>query len=155
MSRSRPLIFLSGMCLLPVLACATSGVGEKGDPSIRDPGLLAEAGNEPGPDEVRRTVVPVILPDERVACPFEAIGTVTIKGPFVLPATAAPSYSDLLTGIKVKLGREAASMGADAALVRRLLYDRRQSGSPAQGNVRAVDALLLRFIEPECGQASR
>ena len=97
-----------------------------------------------------------MLPGERVACPFEALGGVTVKGPFVLGSQDGnPSSSELLVGIRAKLGREAASMGADAALVRHLEYDRRQSSSAGHARVKAVEALLLRFVEPDCVQANR
>ena len=99
------------------------------------------------------TSVHVIMPDERVPCPFEALGSVTVKGPFVLPTDVDnPSPGELLTGIKAKLGREAARMHADAALVRHLVYDRRQPSSRSQADVRAVEAVLLRFVGPDCIQ---
>jgi len=99
--------------------------------------------------------VQVMMPDERVPCPFEALGTVTVRGPFVLNADGDHlSSNELLTGIRAKLGVEAAKLGADAALVRHLLYDRREPSSPNQADVRAVEAVLLRFVGSDCMQAN-
>ena len=114
---------------------------------LRDTGLAGEAGDEGS----RPARVQVIMPDERVPCPFEALGMVTVRGPFVLSTDEdnAPS-GELLAGIRAKLGGEAARMGAAAALVRRLLYDRRRPSSTGPAEVRAVEAVLLDFVDPDC-----
>ena len=93
------------------------------------------------------------MPNERVPCAFEALGVVTVRGPFVLSTVADEASSgELLTGIRGKLGREAAKKGADAALVRRFLYDRRQPSSTGPTEVQGVEAVLVGFVDPDCMQ---
>ena len=119
---------------------------------VRDTGLAGEAGDEGS----RPAMVQVIMPDERVPCPFEALGMVTVRGPFVLSTDEDDASSgELLAGIRAKLGGEAARMGADAGLVRRLLYDRRRPSSTGPTEVRAVEAVLLDFVDPDCVRPDR
>ena len=103
-------------------------------------------------DEAGRPArVQVMMPDERVACAFEALGAITVRGPFVISTDENDaSSSELLTGIRAKLGREAAKKGADAAMVRRFLYDRRERVSAGPSEIRGVEAVLIEFVDPDC-----
>ena len=122
---------LAGACLLLLPACAVGGVGSGAVPAR----------------------VQVMMPDERVPCPFQALGMVTVRGPFVLSTDEdETSWVELLAGIRAKLGGEAARMGADAALVRRILYDQERPSSTRPAEVLAVEAVLLDFIGPDCPQ---
>ncbi len=141
---------LAGAFLLLLPACATGG-GGSGPVPVRDtnPVVLAEGARSH--DATRPLSVQVMMPDERVPCPFEALGTLTVRAPFVHDTGGEdPSPNELLTGIRAKLGAEAAEMGADAALVRHLLYDRRKPSSTGGADVRAVEAVLLRFVGDDC-----
>ena len=145
---------LASAFLLLLAACVTGG-GGNGPVPVSDISLAgsAEAGRR---DEASRPArVQVMMPDERIPCPFEALGSVTVRGPFVLNTDGEhPSSGELLTGIRAKLGAEAAEMGADAALVRHLSYDRRKPSSKNQTDVRAVEAVLLRFVGGHCTEAA-
>lgn len=95
--------------------------------------------------------VPVFLPDERVTCLFEVLGTVTVQGPFPATNRGGDTSATMMDGVRAKLGVEAARADADAALVRRLIYDRDQT--PALGNpplLLAVEGVLLHFVDPAC-----
>ncbi len=153
---SRLLFSLAGAYVLLLPACAVGGVGSGAVP-VRDTGLAGESeSGRDNPAEGWPARVQVIMPDERVPCPFEALGMVTVRGPFV-PSTDEDDASsgELLAGIRAKLGDEAARMGADAALVRRFLYDRRRPSSTGPAEVRAVEAVLLDFVDPACVRPDR
>ena len=154
-SRARAATSLAGAFLLLLPGCVVGGGGGSGPVPVR--GTSPPAGREEGGTHEggRPARVQVMMPDERVPCPFEALGTVTVRGPFVLNTDEnEASSSELLTGIRAKLGAEAAEMGADEALVRHLLYDRRGPSSMRRSDVRAVEAVLLRFVGADCMLAS-
>jgi hypothetical protein len=95
--------------------------------------------------------VPVFLPDEQVACLFEVLGTVTVQGPFPTRNRGGDASATMMDGVRAKLGVEAARADADAALVRRLIYDRDRT--PALGEpplLLAVEGVLLDFVDPAC-----
>jgi hypothetical protein len=145
---------LAGAYLISLSACTTPGVQNVGA-ARGEPYVSADSRDEGRRESEAPAKVQVMLPDERVPCPFEALGTVTIEGPFVLQSEHRdPTLSEVLTGMRDKLGRQAAILGADGALVRRLLYDRRQSASRSRPPIHAVEALLLHYTEPDCAQTN-
>ena len=95
--------------------------------------------------------MPVFLPDEQVGCLFEALGTVTVQGPFPAPNRGGAESDDMMNEVRSKLGVEAARAGADGALVRRFIYDRDRPlprGEPP--TLLAVEGVLLDFVDPTC-----
>ena len=153
-ARRRVSMSLAGACLIFLPGCATPVV-RSGDVLVGEGHVSANSRDEGRPENDAPEKVPVMLPDERVPCPFQALGTVTIKGPFVLEAEHGDaSSSEVLIGIRDKLGREAASLEADGALVRRILYDRRQSSSRSPVLIQAVEALLFDYTDPDCTQTN-
>jgi hypothetical protein len=95
--------------------------------------------------------VPVFLPDEQVACLFEVLGTVTVQGPFPTTNRGGDTSATMMDGVRSKLGVEAARADADAALVRRLIYDRNRTPSPGEPPLLlAVEGVLLHFVDPAC-----
>jgi len=95
--------------------------------------------------------VPVFLPDEQVACLFEVLGTVTVQEPFPTTNRGGDASATMMDGVRAKLGVEAARADADAALVRRLIYDRDRTPSPGEPPLLlAVEGVLLDFVDPAC-----
>ena len=96
--------------------------------------------------------VPVYLPGERVNCLFEVMGEVTVQGPF--PGQddgGGASREIILQGVRLELGREAADSGADAVVVRELLYDRGSMGAGDEApEIMAVEGMLISFVDPTC-----
>ena len=97
-------------------------------------------------------LVPVFLPGEQVDCLFEVVGEVTVQGPFrARDDIEGGSREGILQGIRLEVGREAAGSGADAVMVRELLYDRdsaaAEDDAPA---IVAVEGILLSFVDPTC-----
>lgn len=97
-------------------------------------------------------LVPVYLPGERVNCLFEVVGEVTVQGPFRGQDDGdGASREVILQGVRLEVGREAADSGADAVVVRELLYDR---DSTAAGDdapeIIAVEGMLISFVDPAC-----
>ena len=73
--------------------------------------------------------VPVFLPGERVDCLFEV----------------------LLQGVRLEVGREVAGSGADAVMIRELLYDRDSAVAEDDApEIIAVEGMLLSFVDPAC-----
>ena len=97
-------------------------------------------------------LVPVFLPGERVDCLFEVVGEVTVQGPFRGPDDGdGTSREVVLEGVRLEMGQEAAASGADAVLVRELLYDRASTAAgdgPAE--IVAVEGMLVSFVDPAC-----
>lgn len=97
-------------------------------------------------------MLPVFLPGERVDCLFEVVGELTVPGPF-------PARDDLdgaprevvLQGVRLEVGQEAAGSGADAVMVRELVYDRdlvaAENDAP---EIIAVEGMLVSFVDPAC-----
>ncbi len=70
-------------------------------------------------------LTPVFLPGERVNCLFEVVGEVTVQGPF--PArddVEAGSGGVVMQGVRLEVSRAVARSGADAVMLRELVYDR-------------------------------
>ena len=96
--------------------------------------------------------VPVFLPGERVDCLFEVIGEVTVQGPFeVGDDSLGGSRGVVLEGIRLGVGQEAAESGADAVMVREILYDRDSTAAENDTpEIIAVEGLLVSFVDPAC-----
>ncbi len=97
-------------------------------------------------------LVPVFLPGEQVDCLFEVVGEVTVQGPFrARDDIEGGSREAVLQGVRLEVGREAAGSGADAVMVRELLYDRdfvaAEDDAP---EIIAVEGMLLSFVDPTC-----
>ncbi len=97
-------------------------------------------------------LVPVFLPGEQVDCLFEVVGEVTVQGPFrARDDIEGGSREGILQGIRLEVGREVAGSGADAVMVRELLYERdsaaAEDDAPA---IVAVEGILLSFVDPTC-----
>lgn len=96
--------------------------------------------------------VPVFLPGEQVDCLFEVVGEVTVQGPFrAHDGIEGGSREVILQGVRLQVGQEVAGSGADAVMVRELLYDR--DSAVAENDVPeilAVEGILLSFVDPTC-----
>ncbi len=97
-------------------------------------------------------VVPVFLPGERVDCLFEVVGEVTVQGPFRAPDDIEGGPREgILQGVRLEVGQEAAGSGADAVMVRELLYDRDSAAAEAGApEIIAAEGMLLSFVDPTC-----
>ncbi len=97
-------------------------------------------------------LVPVFLPGEQVDCLFEVVGEVTVQGPFrARDDIEGGSREGILQGIRLEVGREAAGSGADAVMVRELLYDRDSAAAEDDPpEIVAVAGMLLSFVDPTC-----
>ena len=96
--------------------------------------------------------VPVFLPGERVDCLFEVIGDVTVEGPFraVDDVEGGPREA-ILEGVRLKVGQQAAESGADAVMVRELVYERDAATAEASSpEIIAVAGMLVSFVDPVC-----
>ena len=96
--------------------------------------------------------VPVFLPGERVDCLFEVVGEVMVEGPFRARGDIeGGSREVILQSVRLEVGQEAAGSGADAVMVRELLYDRdfvtAEDDAP---EIIAVEGMLLSFVDPTC-----
>ena len=96
--------------------------------------------------------VPVFLPGERVDCLFEVLGEVTVQGPFAArDDIAGGSREVILQGVRLEVGREVAGSGADAVMIRELLYDRDSAVAEDDApEIIAVEGMLLSFVDPAC-----
>ena len=96
--------------------------------------------------------VPVFLPGERVDCLFEVIGEVTVEGPFRAGDNVeGGSLEVILQGVRLEVGQEVAGSGADAVMVRELLYDRDSvTAEDDAPEIIAVEGMLLSFVDPAC-----
>ena len=97
-------------------------------------------------------LVPVFLPGEQVDCLFEVVGEVTVQGPFgARDDIEGGSREVLLQGVRLQVGQEAAGSGADAVMVRELLYDRDSAAAEDDApEIIAVEGMLLSFVDPAC-----
>lgn len=97
-------------------------------------------------------LVPVFLPGERVDCLFEVVGEVTVQGPFGARDNGDGGAREvILQGVRLEMGQEAARSGADAVMVRELLYDRDSAAAEAGApEIIAVEGMLLSFVDPAC-----
>ncbi len=97
-------------------------------------------------------LVPVFLPGERVECLFEVIGEVTVQGPFraVDDIEGGPREA-VLQGLRLEVSRQAVESGADAVMVRELVYDRDSAAAEDDPpEIVAVEGMLLSFVDPAC-----
>ena len=96
--------------------------------------------------------LPVYLPGERVECLFEVMDELTVEGPFRVVDDVDGGYREaVLEGVRLEVSRRALESGADAVLVRELLYD----GDPGATEddppeIIAVEGMLLSFVDPAC-----
>ena len=97
-------------------------------------------------------LVPVFLPGERVDCLFEVVGEVTVQGPFrARDDIEGGSREVVLQGVRLAVAQEAAGLGADAVMIRELLYDRNSAAAEADApEIIAVEGMLLSFVDPAC-----
>ncbi len=97
-------------------------------------------------------LTPVFLPGERVNCLFEVVGEVTVQGPF--PArddVEAGSGGVVMQGVRLEVSRAVARSGADAVMLRELVYDRDPGAAGADAReIIAVEGMLLSFVDPTC-----
>ena len=96
--------------------------------------------------------VPVFLSGERVDCLFEVLGEVTVQGPFgSRDDIEGGSREVILQGVRLEVGQEVAGSGADAVMIRELLYDRDSAAAEADApEIIAVEGMLLSFVDPAC-----
>ena len=104
-----------------------------------------------GPSE-RPGPVPVFLPGERVECLFEVIGELTVQGPFEPPDDIDGGARELiLEVVRLEVGREGAASGAEAVMVRAVLYEEDPTAVEANTpEITAVEGILLSFVDPAC-----
>ncbi len=97
-------------------------------------------------------LVPVFLPGEEVDCLFEVVGEVTVEGPFRADDDIeGGSREAILQGVRLGVGEEVAGSGADAVMVRELLYDRNFVAAEDDApEIIAVEGMLLSFVDPTC-----
>ncbi len=96
--------------------------------------------------------VPVFLPGERVDCLFEVLGEVTVQGPFrSRDDIEGGSREVILQGVRLEVGQDVAGSGADAVMIRELLYDRDSAATEDDApEIIAVEGMLLSFVDPAC-----
>ena len=99
-------------------------------------------------------MVPVFLPGERVDCLFEVMGEVTVQGPFRGQDDANGATREaILQGLRLEVGQEASSSGADAVMIRELLYDRDSTATEDEApEIIAAEGMLISFVDPTCGE---
>ena len=97
-------------------------------------------------------LLPVYLPGERVECLFEVMGEVTVDGPFRVVDDVDGGYREaVLEGVRLEVSRRALELGADAVMVRELLYDRDPGAiEDDPPEIIAVEGMLLSFVDPAC-----
>ena len=97
-------------------------------------------------------MAPVFLPGEQVDCLFEVVGEVTVQGPFRGRNDGDRTAREvILEGVRLKVGQEAAASGADAVMVRELLYDRDATAAgDGPPEIVAVEGMLISFVDPAC-----
>ena len=96
--------------------------------------------------------VPVFLPGERVDCLFEVIGDLTVEGPFrAADGVEGGAREAILEGVRLEVGQQAAESGADAVMVRELVYERDAATAEASSpEIIAVEGMLVSFVDPVC-----
>jgi hypothetical protein len=97
-------------------------------------------------------LVPVFLPGEQVDCLFEVVGEVTVQGPFrARDDIEGGSREVILQGVRLEVGQEVAGSGADAVMIRELLYDRDSAVAEDDApEIIAAEGILLSFVDPAC-----
>jgi hypothetical protein len=118
-------------CVLWTVACAGFGTARRKD----------------APDPVR-----VFLPGEPLDCLFEVIGEVTVQGPFRPSGDIDGGVRErLLEGVRLAVSRETAESGAQAVMVREIVYDENFRATEDDGpEITAVEGILLSFVDPAC-----
>ena len=96
--------------------------------------------------------LPVYLPGERVECLFEVMGELTVEGPFRVVDDVDGGYREaVLEGVRLEVSRRALESGADAVMVRELLYDRDPGAiEDDPPEIITVEGMLLSFVDPAC-----
>ncbi len=96
--------------------------------------------------------LPVYLPGERVECLFEVMGELTVEGPFRVVDDVDGGYREaVLEGVRLEVSRRALESGADAVMVRELLYDRDPGAiEDDPPEIVTVEGMLLSFVDPAC-----
>ncbi len=96
--------------------------------------------------------LPVFLPGEPVECLFEVIGEVTVEGPFrAAEDIEGGSRGAVLEGVRLEVGQQAVGSGADAVMVRELLYERDRAATEDDApEIIAAEGMLLSFVDPAC-----
>ena len=98
-------------------------------------------------------LLPVFLPGERVDCLFEVVGEVTVRGPFRGQDDGGASREGILQGVRLEVGQETADSGADAVMVRELLYDRDSTAAEDDApEIVAVEGMLISYVDPACAR---
>ena len=97
-------------------------------------------------------LVPVFLPGEQVDCLFEVVGEVTVQEPFrARDDIEEGSREVILQGVRLEVGQEVAGSGADAVMIRELLYDRDSAVAEDDApEIIAAEGILLSFVDPAC-----
>jgi hypothetical protein len=97
-------------------------------------------------------LVPVFLPGERMDCLFEVVGELTVQGPFRGEDDGdGASREAILQSVRLDVGREAAGSGADAVMVRELLYNRDATTVETDApEILAVEGMLVSFVDQTC-----
>ena len=79
-------------------------------------------------------------------------GDVTVEGPFraVDDVEGGPREA-ILQGVRLEVGQQAAESGADAVMVRELVYERDAATAEASSpEIIAVAGMLVSFVDPVC-----
>ena len=82
-------------------------------------------------------------------CLFEVIGDVTVRGPFGAGDDVPEgSREAILQGVRLEVSRRVAEAGADAAMVRELIYDPDSAVAETSiPEIIAVEGILLSFVD--------
>ena len=96
--------------------------------------------------------LPVFLPGERVECLFEVMGDVTVEGPFeAADDVEGGSREAFLEGVRLEVGQQAVESGADAVMIRELLYRRDAAAAEAGApEIMAAEGMLISYVDPAC-----
>ena len=79
-------------------------------------------------------------------------GEVTVRGPFRgQDDGGGASREAILQGVRLEVGQETADSGADAVMVRELLYDRDSTVAEDDApEIVAVEGMLISYVDPAC-----
>jgi hypothetical protein len=98
----------------------------------------------------------VFLPGEQVECLFEVIGDVTVEGPFEAADDIEGGPREaILEGVRLEVGEQTVESGADAVMVRELLYRRDAAAAEAGApEIMAAEGMLISYVDPACARVS-
>jgi hypothetical protein len=96
--------------------------------------------------------IPVFLPGEPVECLFEVMGDMTVEGPFqAADDIEGGSREAILEGVRLEVGQQAVASGADAVMIRELLYRRDAAAAEAGApEIMAAEGMLISYVDPTC-----